>query len=131
MHEFIVSPFLGNYVVVRQGHRNGVTIPRAKYLELVEAVPVDITPAWLVAAARRAWDLDISDEPMSRTLLVRPESPFGYGRASYELNLGCNYDCEHCYLGLKRFDGLSWPDRERLLHIMRDAGVLWLQLTGG
>ncbi|MGH3721672.1 MAG: hypothetical protein ACRDRI_23065, partial [Pseudonocardiaceae bacterium] len=40
-------------------------------------------------------------------------------------------DCEHCYLGLKRFDGLTWPDRERLLHIMRDAGVLWLQLTGG
>ncbi|MGB6164168.1 MAG: radical SAM protein [Pseudonocardiaceae bacterium] len=64
-------------------------------------------------------------------MLVRLESPFGYGRASYELNLGCNYDCEHCYLGLKRFDGLSWPDRERLLHMMRDAGVLWLQLTGG
>jgi MoaA/NifB/PqqE/SkfB family radical SAM enzyme len=59
------------------------------------------------------------------------ESPFGYGRASYELNLGCNYDCAHCYLGLKRFDGLSWPGRERLLHMMRDAGVLWLQLTGG
>ncbi|MGH7744447.1 MAG: radical SAM protein [Candidatus Dormibacteria bacterium] len=41
------------------------------------------------------------------------------------------YDCEHCYLGLKTFDGLTWPDRERLLHILRDAGVLWLQLTGG
>ena len=34
-------------------------------------------------------------------------------------------------MGLKTFDGLSWPDRERLLHILRDAGVLWLQLTGG
>ncbi|MGH3905296.1 MAG: radical SAM protein [Pseudonocardiaceae bacterium] len=64
-------------------------------------------------------------------VLVREPSPYGYGRASYELNLGCNYDCEHCYLGLKKFDGLSWPNRERLLHIMRDAGVLWLQLTGG
>jgi hypothetical protein len=64
-------------------------------------------------------------------VLVRPESPFGYGRASYEPNLGCNYDCEHCYLGLKKFEGLSWPDRERLLHIKRDAGVLWLQLAGG
>jgi hypothetical protein len=26
---------------------------------------------------------------------------------------------------------LSWPDRERLLHILRDAGVLWLPLTSG
>jgi MoaA/NifB/PqqE/SkfB family radical SAM enzyme len=26
---------------------------------------------------------------------------------------------------------LSWPQRERLLHIMREAGVLWLQLTDG
>jgi MoaA/NifB/PqqE/SkfB family radical SAM enzyme len=34
-------------------------------------------------------------------------------------------------LGLKKFEGLSWSDRERLLHILRDAGVLWLQLTGG
>jgi organic radical activating enzyme len=85
----------------------------------------------LVSVARRAWDLDISRAPLSGSILVRSESSFGYGRASYELNLGCNYDCEHCYLGLKRFDGLSWPNRERLLHIIRDAGVLWLQLTSG
>jgi MoaA/NifB/PqqE/SkfB family radical SAM enzyme len=32
---------------------------------------------------------------------------------------------------LKTFSGLSWPERERLLRIMREAGVLWLQLTGG
>lgn len=105
MHELITSPFLGNYIVVRPGRRNGVTIPRAKYMELVEAVPDDIIPAWLTATARRAWNLDIHNKPMSRTILVRLESPFGCGRASYELNLGCNYDCEHCYLGLKRFDG--------------------------
>jgi MoaA/NifB/PqqE/SkfB family radical SAM enzyme len=63
-------------------------------------------------------------------VLVRRPSPYGHGRASYELNLGCNYDCEHCYLGLKQFEGLSWPDRERLLHLLCEAGVLWLQLTG-
>jgi len=34
-------------------------------------------------------------------------------------------------LGVKKFSGLSWGDRVRLLQIMRDAGVLWLQLTGG
>jgi len=64
-------------------------------------------------------------------VFVCQPSAYGFGRASYGLNLGCNYDCEHCYLGLKRFEGLDWPERERLLHILRDANVLWLQLTGG
>ncbi|WP_233510203.1 radical SAM protein [Actinomadura craniellae] len=64
-------------------------------------------------------------------MLVRQDSGLGYGRASYELNLGCNYDCEHCYLGIKDFAGLEWEQRERLLGVLRDAGVLWLQLTGG
>ena len=81
-------------------------------------------------AVHRRWGLDLTGRPLAGTVLVRQPSRYGYGRASYELNLGCNYDCD-CYLGLKTFDGLSWPDRGRLLHILRDAGVLWLQLTGG
>ncbi|MGH3694556.1 MAG: radical SAM protein [Pseudonocardiaceae bacterium] len=131
MHELIVSPFLGDYIVVRPGRRNGMKIPCSRYWELIQAIPGDIVPTWLAGAVHRAWDLDLSRRPVAGTVLVRLKSPLGYGRASYELNLGCNYDCEHCYLGLKKFEGLSWPDRERLLHIMRDAGVLWLQLTGG
>lgn len=54
MHELIASPFLGNYIVIRPGRRNGVAIPRIKYMELVEAVPDEIIPAWLTAAAHRA-----------------------------------------------------------------------------
>jgi hypothetical protein len=100
VYEIIVSPFLGSYILVRPGCRNGMKISHARYQELAQAVPDDISPAWLVAVARRAWHLDISDEPMSGRILVRPESSLGYGRASYELNLGCNYDCEHCYLGV-------------------------------
>ena len=64
-------------------------------------------------------------------MLVREESSYGYGRASWEINLGCNYACSHCYLGLKEFAGLPWPEKARLLHMMRDAGVVWLQITGG
>ncbi|MFH8552272.1 radical SAM protein [Streptomyces celluloflavus] len=32
---------------------------------------------------------------------------------------------------MKQFAGLGWPEREHLLHAIRDSGVLWLQLTGG
>jgi len=63
---------------------------------------------------------------MRERVLVRERSEYGYGRASWEINLGCNYACSHCYLGLKEFSGLPWPEKARLLHMMRDAGVVWL-----
>lgn len=69
--------------------------------------------------------------PLRDSVLVRAPSPYGMARASYEINKGCDYDCPHCYLGLKRFEGMPWADKVRLLDIMRDAGVLWLQITGG
>jgi MoaA/NifB/PqqE/SkfB family radical SAM enzyme len=55
------------------------------------------------------------------------------GNAAISLSLGFQppEKHRHCYLGLKTFSGLSWPERERLLHIMSQAGVLWVQLTGG
>lgn len=123
---------MGEYLVVRPGSPNGLTIPHGKYLQLGQIGAADGgCPAWLIDAARIAWNVEISGRAVNHAVIVRTQSPYGYGRASYELNLGCNYDCEHCYLGLKTFSGLSWPERERLLHIMREAGVLWLQLTGG
>jgi MoaA/NifB/PqqE/SkfB family radical SAM enzyme len=128
MHELIASPFMGKYIVVRPGHRRGLTIPREKYLELTDAQNF---PDWLIAGVRQAWDIDLSQVDTSGRLLVRAESGYEFGKATYELNLGCNYDCEHCYLGLKEFEGLPWSERERLLETIRDAGVLWLQLTGG
>jgi MoaA/NifB/PqqE/SkfB family radical SAM enzyme len=129
MHEVIVSPFLGSYAVLRPGAANGMKISRARYEEIASADGRG--PRWFTDAVRRAWRVDISERPLRETTLVRPETAHGYGRASYELNLGCNYDCEHCYLGLKKFEGLEWPERERLLEVLRDAGVVWLQLTGG
>ncbi|WP_198345802.1 radical SAM protein [Nocardiopsis gilva] len=131
MHELIVAPFLDSYLVLRPGRANGMKLPAHRYLELADAPAGSTVPGWLAAAADRAFGLDLADQPLTPTVLIRKPSPYGYVRASYELNLGCNYDCEHCYLGLKRFEGLPWPQRERLLHIMRDAGVVWVQLTGG
>jgi uncharacterized Fe-S cluster-containing radical SAM superfamily protein len=130
-HELIASPFLGSHLVVRPGWRNAIKISRARYAQLQAARPEDPPLDWLTNAARHAWGIDISGRPQRDRLIVRAPSELGYGRASYEVNLGCNYDCRHCYLGLKEFAGLDWPARERILTVMRDSGVLWLQLTGG
>lgn len=131
MHKLIVAPFMEDHLVLSPGHQSGFKIPRTHYLELAEAPGDRTCPDWLVSAARRAFALELDGHPLHPDVLVRQRSPYGYVRASYELNLGCNYDCEHCYLGDRPFDGLDWEGRERLLHIMRDAGVLWIQLTGG
>ncbi|MEV0403603.1 radical SAM protein [Actinoallomurus sp. NPDC050550] len=129
MHQLIISPFLQSFIVVSPGKPNGFQISQTKYAAL--ANPEMLCPAWLVDAARHAWGLDIANRPLGQVAIVRQPGLLGYGRASYELNLGCNYDCKHCYLGLKTFEGLPWADREQILRILSDAGVLWLQLTGG
>jgi MoaA/NifB/PqqE/SkfB family radical SAM enzyme len=131
MHELIVSPFLDTHLVLRPGQRNAVRISPRRYAELQLTGPDGLCPEWLADAAVRSWGIDTTGRLVGDFAVVREPSPLGYGRASYELNMGCNYDCKHCYLGLKEFAGLGWPARERILTAMRDAGVLWLQLTGG
>ncbi|MGH3932884.1 MAG: hypothetical protein ACRDTF_23250 [Pseudonocardiaceae bacterium] len=86
MHELIVSPFLGNHLVVRPGRRNGVKIPYARYQELTQAIPGGMIPVWLAGAANRAWDLDLSGRPVTGTVLVRPQSPFGYGHTFFHVD---------------------------------------------
>ncbi len=128
MHNLIVSPYLnGDFLVLAPGRPGGLRVTAAKYDELARA---DTPPTWLAEAVAGLWS-DVTLNPFREKVLIRQPSPYGYVRATYELNLGCNYDCEHCYLGVKEFKGLDWPDRERMLHILSDVGVLWLQLTGG
>lgn len=133
MQALIASPYMDCFLLVRPGHRNGAKIPERNYEQLAMAAGQGLgPPTWLLDTVTRAWpDLDITGQPVARTVLIRRRTSYRFARASYELNLGCNYDCPVCYLGVKKFSGLSWEDRLRLLHIMRDAGVLWLQLTGG
>lgn len=132
MHTLIASRFLDEYLILRPGYVQGLRVPRSAYLHLRDGARAGApVPSWLSTAAMASWGLDLTASPVAGTVLVREESPYAFGRASYELNLGCNYACEHCYLGLKTFSGLTWPERERLLRILRDAGVLWVQLTGG
>jgi molybdenum cofactor biosynthesis enzyme MoaA len=130
-HQLIASPYPDGHIVVSPGRDGGIRIGAARYAELRDAPADAPLPAWLAAPARAAWNLDLAGRAVGGTLVVRPETAYGYARASYELNLGCNFGCEHCYLGEKAFSGLDWTGRERLLGVMADAGVLWLQLTGG
>lgn len=132
MHSLITSPFLGQYLLLRPGHPKGVAIPESRYEELRQSVAVgQPVPVWVHEATAAAWQMPLPAGSSQDVVLVRERSPYGYGKASWEINLGCDYDCDFCYLGEKRFEGLPWEDKVRLLTMLRDAGVLWLQITGG
>lgn len=133
MHQIIATPFLGeSFLVLRPGSERGMQTSAGHYEQLRDlSARGEIVPSWLRSACAAGWGICLSSSLLNEVAVVRQPSDFGYGRASWELNLGCNYDCEHCYLDTKRFEGLSWDQRLELLHILRDAGVVWLQLTGG
>ncbi|MFD4000757.1 hypothetical protein [Streptomyces rubiginosohelvolus] len=132
MHQLIASPYNGMFLIARPGSKGGMRIPRTLYDELASIAESNSPlPAWLLDHARTAWKVDLAGAVMRDAVLVRPETRLGYGRATYEINKGCNFNCEHCYLAERKFEGLPWPDKTRLLHLLRDAGVLWLQFTGG
>ncbi|QMU73311.1 radical SAM protein [Streptacidiphilus sp. P02-A3a] len=132
MHELIASPFLDEYLLVRPGARGGLRLPQAGYEELRTHPTKQTAPTWFSDAVRSQWtDLDVAARPAAEYLLVREPSGWGYSRASWEINLGCNYQCKHCYLGLKVNSGMPLEDKLRCLDIMAQAGVLWLQITGG
>lgn len=133
MHTLIASPFLDEHLVLRPDDPRAAKVGADRYRDLLAASTESdsVVPSWLADAARQRWDVDLTGRALASAVLVREPSALGYGRASYELNLGCNYDCEHCYLGFKQFKGMTWEARERVLRLMRDAGVLWVQLTGG
>ncbi|WP_326950230.1 radical SAM protein [Amycolatopsis sp. NBC_01307] len=131
MHRVIATPFQGEFLLLHPGKSQGLKIPEEKFEQLRALGSSELCPEWLTGVAQRTWGLDIRDQKVGDVTLVRSPSSFNYGQASYELNLGCNYDCKHCYLGMKEFEGLPWTDRVDVLHALRDAGVVWLQLTGG
>ncbi|MCM1950385.1 radical SAM protein [Streptomyces sp. G2] len=130
--QLVASPFLAQYLLLRPGQASGVRIPEARYEELAtvarEGLPL---PSWVSDAAGQAWGITLPGTPADDILLVRERSAYGYGRASWEINLGCDYDCDFCYLPEKKFSGLDWAEKQRLLQVMQKAGVLWLQITGG
>ena len=131
MHQLIASPFLGQYLLLRPGHAKGVAIPESRFEELHTAVTKGRpAPAWLAEATTAAWQMPMPAGPCGSTLLVRERSTYGYAQASWEINNGCDYDCRTATSASSGSRGCR-DDKIRLLDIMRDAGVLWLQITGG
>ncbi|MFJ3775191.1 radical SAM protein [Streptomyces sp. NPDC090075] len=132
MHSLIVSPFLDGYLAVRPGSTTCVRLPAELYEEMRQRAQSDDTvPEWLASAASEAWHLDVHDRAAESTVLVREPAELGFARASWEINLYCNFGCKHCYLGERPLAGLGWDDKVKLIDIFRDSGVLWLQITGG
>ncbi|WP_435208275.1 radical SAM protein [Streptomyces sp. bgisy034] len=132
MHDLITSPFQGDHLVLRPGSPKGLKIPRVKFVQLKAAVSGgEAIPAWLADAVNRSWGIDLTGRCAAGTVLVREPGPYEFSRATWEINLGCDYDCVMCYLGEKRFEGLDMTGKRRLLEVMAAAGVIWLQMTGG
>ncbi|MFZ3562900.1 radical SAM protein [Streptomyces sp. BH097] len=131
-YDLIVTPFLEGHLVLRPGSAHGIKIASHRYLEVQQRIATDgMLPDWLLDAARRRWGIDLQERRASEALLVRGPSPYGHGRASYEVNNGCNWACDHCVYGAKQHEGLPWEQREKLLSILRDAGIVWIELGGG
>lgn len=132
MHQLIVSPFLGDYLVLQPGNSKGLKVPAHRYLELEQTAAAGAeVPEWLCRPVLKQWGLDLRGRSAPEVLLVRATSEHEYGRASYEVNMACNWECPHCYLGLKEDAGMEWEDRVKVLRTLQEAGVLWLQITGG
>ncbi|MFD4509297.1 hypothetical protein [Streptomyces sp. NPDC058457] len=92
----VASPFLAQYLLVQPGRAVGVRIPEVRYEELRAAgAEGRSVPDWLADAAREAWGIELSSSSVSDVVLVRERSRYGYGKASWEINLGCDYDCVH------------------------------------
>ena len=107
-YQLVASPYPDGHLVVSPGQEGGIRIGASRYAELRDVAPAAPVPDWLTAAARAAWGLDAAGRA-GDVIVVRPDTEYGYARASYELNLGCNYDCEHCYWAKRRSRVWSGP----------------------
>ncbi|MBT2609912.1 radical SAM protein [Streptomyces sp. ISL-87] len=132
MHALIASPYQDEHMLLRPGSTKAVKIPQGHFKVLEHAAAFgEPSPDWLTNAVKRAWGLDLNGRPVAGNVLIRKPGGTGHSRATYEINLGCDYDCPECYLGEKRFEGLDWDDKVKLLYAVRDSGVIWFQFTGG
>ncbi len=84
-----------------------------------------------IKLCQQAWNINVRELKVADAVYFRPNPIMNYTDASYELNLACNYRCEHCYLDNKLNNKLNMTMRAEILNSMCMAGVLRLHVTGG
>jgi MoaA/NifB/PqqE/SkfB family radical SAM enzyme len=134
MYQAIISPQEDLFMAVRPGHSTGMSLPTAYYAELGDRhAHGRVVPDWFVQAAHHQWSIDLAGQRVDEALIVRPPSTavVTYSRATYEINKGCNFSCEHCYLEQRPFEGLPLPDKLKMIDMLVEMGVFWFQITGG
>ncbi|MFF7987126.1 radical SAM protein [Streptomyces sp. NPDC007901] len=132
MHQFVATPFGEQGLILRPGSAKALQLPHARFEELRALVSASGTvPGWLIGPVGAQWNVDLAGHSAGDAILVREAGPYDFSRATWEINLGCDLDCIMCYLGEKRFEGLDMDGKRKLLAVLRDAGVIWLQITGG
>jgi hypothetical protein len=92
MHELIVASFCRALSGAPPGQPWSTQPPHTRYLELTRAEPVTVCPPWLSDAVRQHWQWDLAGRLLGSIATIRHPSQYGFVRATYELNLGCNYD---------------------------------------
>ena len=128
----VVGTSSSGHVVLHQPDRQALRITPQRHTEIIRAVREDaLVPGWLPQAARQVWHLNLTGQKARQVLLIRPDTSAGVDRASWELDLACNFACPHCYLQQRPHESLTWVDRQRIIETLVQAGVLWLQLAGG
>ena len=132
-HDLLAAPFLGRYLLLRPGSTEGVQLPRGYFDQLAQAAAAGGSyPPWLAGLARQRWGVNL---PGHRGDARAGAGPRGVRVRVRAGELGDQSRLQLCLLAL-----LPGPEgvrrapvagKARLLHMMRDAGVVWLQITGG
>lgn len=88
-------------------------------------------PGSLSDLLRQRLGVDVPGMSGGDAFVVRSKSQYAYGVASWELNLLCNYNCPHCYLGVRPNSSISVEQRRHVIDRIVELGVMRLQITGG
>jgi hypothetical protein len=83
----------------------GVRLSADRFAELATAERQEPVPDWLPRVASHCWQVQLAGLTVEQAVLVRRQPAGGYARASWEITLGCNWRCGHCYLGEKKATG--------------------------
>lgn len=90
-----------------------------------------LVPEPVAQLFQSALSVNVTSMTIDDAFVLRQKSQHGFGVASWELNLLCNYSCPHCYLGERPNDSMTLSQRLTVIDRMVELGITRLQMTGG